>query len=181
MAYYYLLTGLQELQRDGKPMPMDDLLSQMEQQMSQSDWKQVALLAPDRLDDALRSRCRFVRDWARFNVDLNNILVADVCRRHGWKAEEHIHGELPSDIAPEMLALTHIENLYDREKAQDALRWDWLEQRTQFTYFSLENVLTYYLRCQMLHRWDGLTMEEGKRVFGEIVADMKKGVDLSQC
>lgn len=178
MKYYYLLTGLQDLEREGKAIPTEELLEQMEQQMPASDWEQVALLAPDRLEEALHSRCRFVRDWARYNVDLNNVLVAEICRKHNWRAEEHLHGELPEDIAPEILALSRIDNLYEREKAQDALRWEWLEERTLFSYFELENVLAYYLRVQMLHRWDNLTIEEGKRVFSQIVADMKKGIKL---
>lgn len=180
MKYYYLLTGLQDLERDGKAMATDDLLEQMEQQMPASDWEQVALLAPDRLDDALRSGCRFVREWARFNIDLNNVLVSEICRKHNLRAEEHLHGELPEDIAPEMQALMRIDNLYEREKAQDALRWEWLEERTLFSYFELENVLAYYLRVQMLHRWDDLTIEQGQRVFKQIVADMKKGINLGE-
>lgn len=178
MKYYYLLTGLQDLDRNGKAMPREELLEQMQQQMPASDWALVELLAPERLEDALKCGNRFVRDWAQFNKDLNNVLVNEICRKHGFKAEEHLHGELPEDIAPEYVAISKIADLYEREKAQDAVRWEWLEERTRFDYFELENVLCYYLQCEILHRWDNLTKEEGERIFKGIIAEMKKSISF---
>ena len=60
----------------------------------------------------------------------------------------------------------------------DALRFEWLQERTQFDFFSTEQVLAYYLQAEMLHRWSLLTIEEGEKVFRQMVADMKKGVNL---
>jgi hypothetical protein len=45
-------------------------------------------------------------------------------------------------------------------------------------HFSVENVLAYWLQNKMLNRWSVLTVEEGEKVFREMVADMKKGVKL---
>ena len=64
------------------------------------------------------------------------------------------------------------------EKAMDALRFEWLETRTEFDFFSTEQVLAYYLKVLMLHRWSLLTIEEGEKVFRELVADMKRGIKL---
>lgn len=202
MKYYYLLTGLQDLERDGNPMPKEDLLEQMQQQMPAGDWALVELLEAKAEDEILpedeeesplseldrktrqlyargmQSKNSFVRDWFRFNMDLNNVLVAQICKKHGFNPEKSLLGELPDDVQPEIEALSRIENLYDREKALDALRWDWLEERTLMSYFEVENVLAYYLQCEILHRWDNLNVEEGKRIFAQIVADMKKGVNL---
>jgi hypothetical protein len=65
-----------------------------------------------------------------------------------------------------------------REKAQDAIRFEWLQGRTEFDFFSPEMVFAYYLEAVMLHRWSILTIEEGEKIFRELVADMKKGVKL---
>lgn len=200
MKYYYLLTGLQDLQRDGKAMKMEDLLEQMQQQMPASDWALVELLRQDPQAEVLpedeepsllseadrktqqyyargcQSKNAFVRDWFCYNRDLNNLLTAAICRKHGLDVEKSVIGELPDDVAPEIKALSEVENLFDREKRQDALRWEWLEERTLFNNFDVENVLCYYLQCEILHRWDGLTMEEGEKVFKALVAEMKNGV-----
>ncbi len=68
----------------------------------------------------------------------------------------------------------------EREKRMDALRFEWLQEKTYFDVFSKEQVLAYYLQAEMLHRWSLLTVEQGERVFRDMVADMKKGIDLSK-
>lgn len=203
MKYYYLITGLQDLQRDGKAMPMDDLLEQMQQQMPSSDWALVEQLRAKAEDEVLpeeddepgilseqdrrirqlyqrglSSKNAFVRDWYRMNMDMNNVLVAAICRKHGFDVEKSILGELPDEISPELEAISRIDNLYEREKVQDAWRWNWLEERTPMDFFEVENVLCYYLQCEILHRWDNLSVEEGKRIFTQIVAEMKKNISF---
>lgn len=204
MKYYYLLTGLQDLQRDGKAMPKAELMEQMQQQMPHADWQLVELLEAKAEDEVLpeeeeasplseidrktrqlyergmKAKNAFVRDWFRFNMDLNNVLVAQICRKHGFDPEKCLLGELPDENTPEVEALSRIDNLYEREKALDALRWNWLEERTLMQYFDVENVLCYYLQCEILHRWDNLSVEEGKKIFTQIVSEMKKGVNLKQ-
>jgi hypothetical protein len=73
---------------------------------------------------------------------------------------------------------TSIDNLMEREKRTDALRFAWLEDKTRFYVFSIELVLAYYLEAGMLQRWSALTVEQGEQVFRAMVADMKKGVQL---
>ena len=38
------------------------------------------------------------------------------------------------------VALAQIENLMEREKAMDAIRFEWLQERTEFDFFSVEMV-----------------------------------------
>ena len=144
-----------------------------------------------------QNTCRFVRDWFAYNQDLNNVLVATICRKHGFDVSKSIigHNEVAEilrknlqqkdfglsaviDNLPEIMAIVEEENLREREKKLDAIRFLWLEEKTRFEVFSLENVLAYYLQAEMLNRWSLLTVEEGERVFRELVADMKKGVRL---
>ena len=109
------------------------------------------------------SRNAFVRDWYAFNLALNNVMAAQICRKHGFDLKKAIVGEGPIqeqlltskakdfDLSDQMeelgdiLRLAEIEDLYEREKKTDALRWRWLEEHTLFTYYEVENVLTYYL------------------------------------
>ena len=140
---------------------------------------------------------RFVRDWFSYNQDLNNVMVATICRKHGFDVRKVIIGhnevaeilrkDLPQkdfglagvlDNMPEIMAVVDVENLREREKRLDAIRFLWLEERTRFSSFSLENVLAYWLQAEMLNRWSLLTLEEGERIFRELVADMKKGIRL---
>jgi len=147
----------------------------------------------------LHSKNHFVRAWFAFNQDMNNIMVAQICRKHGFDIKKMVvgHNEVAEtlrthtsqkdfglgevmDNYQEILALAAIDNLMEREKRMDALRFEWLQEKTYFDVFSKEQVLAYYLQAEMLHRWSLLTVEQGERVFRDMVADMKKGIDLSK-
>lgn len=144
-----------------------------------------------------KSKNKFVRKWFAYNQDMNNVLVAAICRKHGFDVRKMIvgQGEVAKilrknlqqkdfglggvmDSLQEIMSLVDIDNLMEREKRMDALRFVWLEEATLFVDFSIENVLAYYLQAEMLNRWSLLTVEQGERVFRELVADMKKGVNL---
>ena len=149
-------------------------------------------------EQGLKSRNKFVREWFAYNRDVNNVLAAAVAIKHGLDVQKVIVGDdevaqelrkggtlgknarletLVPDLK-EVVAISEITDLLDREKHIDALRWQWLEDRTLFEVFTIEAVLAYYLKATILHRWDNLTVEQGEQVFRAMVADMKKGVKL---
>ena len=202
MTYEFLLAGLPELKAGSDaPISLEKLDELFDEQLSASDKKLLDLLRVPideaTLEEGLKAHNRFIRDWFGFNQDMNNVLVAQICRKHGFDVKQQIVGEgevaeqlrthttqkdfglneLPGDYQA-VLALAQIEDLMQREKAMDAIRFEWLQTRTEFDFFSAEMVFSYYLEAVMLHRWSLLTIEEGEKVFRELVKDMKKGVKL---
>ena len=202
MTYEYLLSGLPELKAGSDaPISLEKLDELLDELLSPSDKQLLDLLRKpmdsEVLAEGLKAKNKFVREWFAFNQNMNNVLVAQICRKHGFDARQQIVGEgevaeqlrthttqkdfglneLTGDWA-EMLALAAIEDLMQREKAQDAIRFEWLQSRTEFDFFSPEMVFAYYLKAVMLHRWAILTVEEGEKIFRELVADMKKGIKL---
>ena len=202
MTYEYLLAGLPELKAGSDaPISLEKLEELLDELLSDADKSILDLLRvpidTDTLEQGLKSSNKFVRAWFSFNQDMNNVLVAQICRKHGFDPKQQIvgQGEVAEqlrthttqkdfglnevmDDATELLALAQIEDLMQREKAMDAIRFEWLQNRTEFDFFSAEMVFAYYLEAVMLHRWSILTVEEGERIFRELVADMKKGVRL---
>lgn len=149
-------------------------------------------------EQGLKCKNKFVREWFAFNMDVNNVLAAAVAIKHNMDVQKVVVGD--NEVAQELrkggalgknarlaalvpdlkevAEIAEIGNLLDREKHIDALRWQWLEDRTLFEVFNIEAVLAYYLKASILHRWDNLTVEQGEQVFRDLVADMKKGVNL---
>ena len=202
MTYEYLLAGLPELKAGADtPISLDKLNELLDECLTERDKAQLDLLrAPidaDILAQGLKAKNKFVRAWFAFNQDMNNVLVAQICRKHGFDVKQQIVGdgevaetlrthtsqkdfglnELPGDYQA-IMALAQIEDLMQREKAMDAIRFEWLQERTEFDFFSVEMVYAYYLEAVMLHRWSLLTVEEGEKVFRQLVSDMKQGVKL---
>ena len=202
MTYEYLLAGLPELKAGSDaPISLEKLDELLDEQLSSSDkalWELLRVPIDEQtLETGLKAKNRFIRAWFAFNQDMNNVLVAQICRKHGFDAKTQIVGEgevaeqLRSHVSQkdfglnevagdwtEILALAAIPDLMQREKAQDAIRFEWLQSRTEFDFFSPEMVFAYYLGAVMLHRWSILTIEEGEKIFRELVADMKKRVKL---
>lgn len=208
MLYHCLLVGLQDLSPEAKQkLTADELETQIRENLSSSDLKAFDLLCMKAENDeeallmyqkGMASKNAFVRDWFAFNLNLNNILTAAICRKHGFNVRKAIVGEGEvqdalrtsnakdfglSATLPEIddiLRLSEVEDLYEREKKTDALRWAWLEDRTLFNYFEAENVFAYWLEAQMLNRWNILNKEEGARIFRELIADMKRDIHFDK-
>ena len=202
MTYEYLLAGLPELKAGSDvPVSLEKLNELLDEHLSASDKELLDLLRvpidAETLEQGLHADNRFVRAWFAFNQDMNNVLVAQICRKHGFDVKQQIVGQ--GEVAEQLrthatqkdfglnevdgdfqaiLALAQIEDLMAREKAMDAIRFEWLQERTEFDYFSAEMVFAYYLEAVMLQRWSLLTVEEGEKVFRELVADMKKDIKL---
>lgn len=202
MTYEYLLAGLPELKAGSDvPISLEKLNELLDEHLTSSDKEQLDLLRvpldEETLKAGLNEKNPFVKAWFSFNQDMNNVLVAQICRKHGFDPKQQIVGEGEvaeqlrthtsqkdfglnevMDDPQELLALAQIEDLMVREKTMDAIRFEWLQSRTEFDFFSAEMVFAYYLEAVMLHRWSLLTVEEGERVFRELVKDMKKGIKL---
>lgn len=202
MTYEYLLAGLPELKAGSDaPISLEKLNELLDEQLTEKDKQLLDLLRvpidAETLENGLKADNKFVRAWFAFNRDMNNVLVAQICRKHGFDPKAQIVGEGEvaehlrthttqkdfglnevMDDPQELLALAQIEDLMQREKTMDAIRFTWLQDQTEFDFFSAEMVFAYYLEVVMLHRWSILTVEQGEKIFRELVADMKKGVKL---
>lgn len=202
MTYEYILAGLPELKAGSDaPVSLEKLDELLDEHLAASDKQLLDLLRvpidEQTLEQGLRSKNRFIRAWFEFNRDMNNVLVAQICRKHGFDVKNQIvgEGEIAEQLrthttqkdfglnevmndAQELLALAQIDDLMAREKAMDAIRFEWLQDRTEFDFFSAEMVFAYYLEAVMLHRWSILTVEEGEKVFRSLVAEMKQGIHL---
>lgn len=143
---------------------------------------------------AMKSKNKFLSNWFEFNLNLNNILTAVACRKHGFDLKNLIVGsnEIANTIKASnardfgltgifdqldvVLRIAEEADLLEREKKIDALKWAWLEENTFFSYFSIEKVLAYVLKIEMIERWKPLSMENGTQIFRDLLAGLKEGV-----
>ncbi len=143
---------------------------------------------------AMKNSNKFLSAWYEFNLNINNILTATACRKHGFDQRQLVIGSNEIAIAIKnsnardfglagifyqldvVLRIAEENDLLEREKKIDALKWTWLEENTFFSYFSIEKVLAYVLKIEMLERWKPLSIENGTQIFRELLLGMKEGV-----
>ncbi|MPM64340.1 hypothetical protein SDC9_111226 [bioreactor metagenome] len=80
------------------------------------------------------------------------------------------------EYTDEVLKLAEEPDLMGREKKIDALKWAWLDEHTFFNYFSIERVLAFVLKTEMLERWRMLSLEAGSAIFRDLLTSLKKDV-----
>lgn len=143
----------------------------------------------------MHAKNQFLCEWFDFNLNINNVLTAFTCRKHNWDIKSAIVGNnvIADTIRNSVSArdfniknefeyfdtlanISNTPNLLEREHQIDSLKWAWLEEHTFFKYFTIERILSFWLRCELMHRWDNLSMEQGAEIFRTMINDLKKGV-----
>lgn len=145
-------------------------------------------------DYAAQCGNRFLAAWFEFQLNLNNVLTAVTCRKHGFDLQAAIIGdnELAQrmrsssaadfglkglmDDADRILAVAEDDNILTREHKIDALKWAWLEEHTFFDFFGVEHLLAYWLQCELLQRWRGLSIDKGRKLFSTMLDTLKQDV-----
>ncbi|WP_294612368.1 DUF2764 domain-containing protein [uncultured Bacteroides sp.] len=147
-------------------------------------------------DYAMKCKNKFVSFWFAFNLTMNNILVAltarkfkmdiaplivgdtEVCEalRTSGARDFGLTGEV--DFLDQLVKISETEELVEREKKIDQLRWNWMEEATFFNYFTIERLFVFLLQLEMIERWISLDKEKGNQLFRSIIATLKDEVQI---
>lgn len=145
---------------------------------------------------ALSCKNQFVKSWFEYNLIINNLFIAISGRKHHFKYQEHIIGEdkISNQIRQSnardfglsteleyinpIMRLADDDNLVQREKRLDQIRWKWMEEATFFNYFTIERIFVFLLQIEMIERWLMLDKDEGDKYFREIINSLKNEVQI---
>lgn len=134
----------------------------------------------------------FLRNWFELEFNIRNIFAALNSRKHGLEIEKAVvdindvsealkkstlrdfglGGTL--EYMEKLLTIFQISDLMAREKAVDLLKWDWLEDNTLFDYFTVEKLLSHYIKLSTIERWITLDPETGKELFNRLIRELEK-------
>ncbi|HOJ66090.1 MAG TPA: DUF2764 family protein [Paludibacteraceae bacterium] len=149
-------------------------------------------------DFALQCNNSFLKSWFEFSLNINNLLTAIACRKYGLNPHNYVVGsntiaqQLRTSNArdygltgtfeylEQVLQIAEEPDLMEREKKIDLLKWQWMDEHTFFYYFSIEKILAYILKMQMIERWQPLTPEKGNVIFRELIEKMKQSVEFEE-
>ncbi|MFP4365673.1 MAG: DUF2764 family protein [Bacteroidales bacterium] len=140
----------------------------------------------------------FLRDWFEFDLNLKNIVAGMNARNHKLKADKYFIGDnfvvqavrksslkdfgLSNDFEymERLITIQENENLLEREKAMDNMRWEYLDDRNTFNYFTVEVLLAYVIKLQMVQRWLELDIETGKEMFRKLLEDLEQSYEFPE-
>ena len=142
-------------------------------------------------EHAMKCKNDFVSSWFEFNLNTNNVLVALAARKYKLPIASFIVGDTEIcqalktsnardfglttelDYFDQLLKISETDDLVDREKRLDQLRWKWMEDKTFFDYFSIERLYVFLLQLEIIERWISLDKEKGNQMFREIIDSLK--------
>ena len=181
------------------PRYMYDFVAQMESEESAAE----GIFPEDRLAQlyyahAMNQGNAFVERWFAFNLDLNNFLTAITARRYDLDVKPLIVGD--NDVAKalrtsnsrdfgltgvmdgfeEVMRISEIENLVERERKLDVLKWEWMEENSFFDYFTVEKLFAFLVKIQIIERWISLDAEAGGEMLRSMIRQLKDEVKVPQ-
>lgn len=168
-------------------------------QLSQNElYRADDLLAALYYSYGMSSNNAFIASWFEFNLNLNNILAALAARKYKMEVSSVIVGatsiceQLRTSNARDfglnetleyfeaLQRIADIEELVEREKKVDMLKWKWLEDESFFHYFTIERIFVFLMQLEMIERWISLDKEKGNELFRKMIQDLKNEVQIPE-
>ncbi|MBQ7495002.1 MAG: DUF2764 family protein [Bacteroidaceae bacterium] len=176
----------------GLPAFMADFVREFDAHANNNKWfaRDVILLAY--FDYARQCPNRMMAEWYELNLNVQNILTALIARRQGWPLADYVQGNSPVaeailkqsnlpdfglgtelDYMKDLMQTAETTDPVEKERLIDALRWNWLEERTFFEPFDITALFAYIVRSEILERWSVLDPEQGRERFTQIIEDLR--------
>lgn len=161
-------------------------------------YKAENLLASAYYAYAMKSKNPFIASWFEFNLNINNILAAFAVRKYKMNVAEVIVGDTDVcemlrtsnardfglsetlDYFEPLQRLVETDDLVEREKKVDQLKWKWLEDASFFHYFTVERLFVFLLQLEMIERWVLLDKEKGSELFRQMIQNLKDEVQIPE-
>ncbi|MDE5579734.1 MAG: DUF2764 domain-containing protein [Alistipes sp.] len=138
-----------------------------------------------------RRGSRFLRAWAAFDRNLRNLTAAIAARAAGRPVEEAtvgggdvveqlqrssaadfgLRGEL-GYIDAVIAAVGDEQNLVEKERRIDLIRWNEALELAAFDYFDIDAVLSYLVRVDIVARWTQFDPVRGREMFARLLAEL---------
>ena len=137
------------------------------------------------------SGSRLLREWSAADRTIRNIVAATLARRQGIAAESVVVGndavakslsrssaadfglrtEIPY-VEQLIAAVADEQNMVEKERKIDNIRWAELSELSTFDYFDLNAVIAYLVKANMVARWAALDAKVGREMFDRLVAEL---------
>lgn len=180
------------------PLYMYQFIEQYLTLQPEEQYRADDLLAALYYAHAMQCGNSFIASWFEFNLNVNNILAALTARKYKMDVPSVVVGA--TDVCAQLrtsnardfglteqityfeqiMRISEIDELVEREKKIDLLKWNWLEDEVFFHYFTIERIFVFLLRLEMIGRWISLDKEKGSELFRQLIQSLKEQVQIPE-
>ncbi len=140
----------------------------------------------------------FIRSWFEFEMNLTNISTAAGCRKYKMNIENELIGnnEITEKLVKSsardfgisnefpmleaIIRATEEDNIIEKERKIDMARWELLNDRTFFHFFTIEKIFAYTIQVEIIERWLKLDKDTGNKLFNDLLTGLKKSYEFSK-
>ncbi|SMO54136.1 Protein of unknown function [Saccharicrinis carchari] len=140
----------------------------------------------------------FLQNYLQFELNQKNIFAALTGRKYEMNYEHELIGEgevvealiksrsrdfgLANEIeyVESLVQIYEEENILQRELKIDRLKWEYLNESTFFNYFTIERVMAFVYKLFMIERWTELNEDEGKKMFQQLLSELKNSFEFPE-
>lgn len=185
--YEYIVASLPVISAGYRgELDCDGILEQIREQLSGRDLKSFQTLldgfdgenlCPEFYVNALQSRERFIREYFSWDLDLRNCKVEFLNKALGRPEGMDIMSisEEPREFErkEEVMAALEVPDLLKRERNLDDLMWEKIDQITGMDVFSINVILGFVAKLQIIARWLKLDEQTGRALFAQLVDEIR--------
>ena len=141
--------------------------------------------------DLAASKASFLNKWGEFDRTLRNISAAVAAREAGRAIKDVTvgGGEIVAQLAQSsaadfglrgelqyidavISAITEEQNIVEKERKIDAIRWAEAEDVAVYDYFTINYILSYLVKVNIVARWTLLSPEVGREMLNKLIASL---------
>ena len=193
--YEYIVASLPVIASDYRgPLDTDAIISEIRSQLSPKDEAVLDTLLKgfdsDSLDaefyrTALASKNRFIAGYFGYDLDVRNCRVAYLNKALGRPEGQDLL-VLDEDEPREFEDLEKVNavlegsDILERERGLDDIMWERIDELTLMEVFTLDQILGFVAKLQIVARWLRLDPQTGRELFRQLVEEIrnnKKSID----
>lgn len=185
--YEYIIASLPVLSLDAtrELIDTDAVIEEIKGQCSDGDCKLIDFflsgydgesLGRDFYLEASKSSSRFIREFFAFDLQVRNSKVRFLNRSLGRPFNQDIVTLSDDDeveIDAEIYAAFERNDILARERAVDEIMWKRADSLIELEVFSLDIILAFIARLQIVGRWLKLDEQAGREMFRKLVNEVR--------
>ena len=141
-------------------------------------------------EECAHSDSRFLREWSEADRTLRSVTSALIARDRavaveqvtvgGGEVVEQLHRSSAADFGlrgelsyiDALMAAMDEQNMLEKERKIDLIRWSVASELSTFDYFSLDAVLAYLVKVNLVARWTLLDVKAGRAMLDKLMAEL---------
>ena len=144
----------------------------------------------------------FLNEWFLFELKTKNLVAAFNCLAYKYEMSDHLINIKESKVINSLLLKKKLNPEYfedeipfahdfirvvesdigmiEKEKSIDKMKWNYLDEKTFFYYFSIEKILSYIIKLKITERWMKLDKSIGEALLDKLISELKTSYEFPE-